>query len=144
MGKICPACNVTYEDGSVFCPADGTTLRSLAENQDDLVGTVIADRYLLTEKLGEGGMGRVYLAHHVRVPRQAAIKVLRKGLADDYHFIAAFNREANNAAKMGNHPHVAEVYDFGETAEGLIYLAMERSEEHTSELQSPCNLVCRL
>ena len=125
MGKNCPTCNATYEDGSVFCPADGTTLRSLAENQDDLVGTVIADRYLITEKLGEGGMGRVYLARHVRVPRQAAIKVLRSALANDYHIIAAFNREANNAAKMGNHPHVAEVYDFGETAEGLIYLAME-------------------
>src|SRR5688500_13212531 len=125
MGKICPACNVTYEDGSVFCPTDGSTLRSLAEDQDDLVGTVIADRYLLTDKLGEGGMGRVYLARHVRVPRQAAIKVLRSGLANDYHFIAAFNREANNAAQMGNHPHVAEVYDFGETADGLIYLAME-------------------
>ena len=125
MGKICPACNVNYDDGSIFCPADGTTLRSLAENQDDLIGTVIADRYLLTEKIGEGGMGRVYLARHVRVPRQAAIKVLRSGLANDYQVIAAFNREANNAAKMGNHPHVAEVYDFGETAEGLIYLAME-------------------
>jgi serine/threonine protein kinase len=125
MGKTCPACNVSYEDGSIFCPADGTTLRSLDENRDDLVGTVIADRYLLTEKIGEGGMGRVYLAHHVRVPRRAAIKVLRSGLANDYQIIAAFNREANNAAKMGNHPHVAEVYDFGETAEGLIYLAME-------------------
>jgi serine/threonine-protein kinase len=125
MGKICPTCSVTYEDGSVFCPADGTTLRSLQPDQDDLLGTVIADRYLLTEKLGEGGMGRVYLARHVRVPRQAAIKVLRHGLADDYRLIAGFNREANNAAKMGNHPHVAEVYDFGETAEGLVYLAME-------------------
>jgi len=125
MGKICPTCNVTYEDGSVFCPADGTTLRSLQQDEDDLLGTVIADRYLLTEKLGEGGMGRVYLARHVRVPRQAAIKVLRHGLADDYRLIAGFNREANNAAKMGNHPHVAEVYDFGETAEGLVYLAME-------------------
>ena len=125
MGKTCPACNAVYEDGSVFCPTDGTTLRSLAENQDDLVGTVIADRYLLTKKIGEGGMGRVYLARHVRVPRQAAIKVLRSGLASDYQIIAAFNREANNAAQMGNHPHVAEVYDFGETAEGLIYLAME-------------------
>jgi serine/threonine-protein kinase len=125
MGKTCPACNVTYDDGSVFCPADGTTLRFLVENEDDLVGTVIADRYLLTKKIGEGGMGRVYLAQHVRVPRQAAIKVLRPGLANDYQLIAAFNREANNAAKMGNHPHVAEVYDFGETAEGLIYLAME-------------------
>src|SRR5688500_2238594 len=125
MAKTCPACNISYEDGSVFCPADGTTLRSLNADQDDLVGTVIADRYLLTEKLGEGGMGRVYLARHVRVPRQAAIKVLRNIHGSDYDAIAAFNREANNAAKMGNHPHVAEVYDFGETADGLVYLAME-------------------
>ena len=125
MAKTCPTCNVSYNDGSVFCPVDGSTLRSVDADQDDLVGTVIADRYLLTDKLGEGGMGRVYLGQHVRVPRQAAIKVLRSARSKDYDVVAAFNREANNAARMGNHRHVAEVYDFGETSDGLIYLAME-------------------
>ena len=128
MPKTCPTCNVSYEDGSIFCPADGSTLRAVNVDQDDLIGTVIADRYLLTDKLGEGGMGRVYLGHHVRVPRQAAIKVLRNARSTDYDVVAAFNREANNAARMGNHRHVAEVYDFGETADGLIYLAMEYVE----------------
>jgi serine/threonine-protein kinase len=128
MPKTCPTCNVSYEDGSIFCPADGSTLRAVNVDQDDLIGTVIADRYLLTDKLGEGGMGRVYLGHHVRVPRQAAIKVLRNARSNDYDVVAAFNREANNAARMGNHRHVAEVYDFGETADGLIYLAMEYVE----------------
>ena len=125
MAKTCPTCNVSYNDGSVFCPVDGSALRSGDGDQDDLVGTVIADRYLLTDKLGEGGMGRVYLGQHVRVPRQAAIKVLRSARSNDYDVVAAFNREANNAARMGNHRHVAEVYDFGETSDGLIYLAME-------------------
>jgi serine/threonine-protein kinase len=125
MAKTCPTCNVSYEDGSIFCPADGSTLRSVNLDQDDLIGTVIADRYLLTDKLGEGGMGRVYLGQHVRVPRQAAIKVLRQARTTDYDVVAAFTREANNAAKMGNHRHVAEVYDFGETPDGLVYLAME-------------------
>jgi serine/threonine-protein kinase len=128
MPKTCPTCNVSYEDGSIFCPADGSTLRAVNVDEDDLIGTVIADRYLLTDKLGEGGMGRVYLGHHVRVPRQAAIKVLRNARSTDYDVVAAFNREANNAARMGNHRHVAEVYDFGETADGLIYLAMEYVE----------------
>jgi len=125
MAKTCPTCNVSYDDGSIFCPTDGSTLRSVDVDQDDLIGTVIADRYLLTDKLGEGGMGRVYLGQHVRVPRQAAIKVLRSPRNSGYDIVAAFNREANNAARMGNHRHVAEVYDFGETADGLIYLAME-------------------
>ena len=82
MPKLCSVCGVTYSDALVFCPADGTTLRS-ADLREDLVGSVIADRYLVTEILGEGGMGTVYLARHVRLPQLAAIKVLRKEMVQD-------------------------------------------------------------
>jgi serine/threonine-protein kinase len=70
-------------------------------------------------------MGRVYRARHVRVPREAAIKVLRRALITDPYAVAAFNREARNAASVGDHPNVAAVYDFGETSDGLVFLAME-------------------
>ena len=123
MAKVCPSCGNTYDDKNVFCPTDGTTLRSTAEAAD-LVGSVIADRYLVTEKLGEGGMGRVYLAQHVRLPQQAAIKVLNPALVNDTEALARFNHEASNACRI-NDTHVARVYDFGETGAGLVYLAME-------------------
>ena len=131
MAKVCPSCELTYSDEDYFCAADGSPLRSTGAEPDNLVGTVIADRYRVEAILGEGGMGRVYRARHVRVPREAAIKVLRRALIADSYAIAAFNREARNAASVGDHPNVAAVYDFGETADGLVFLAMEFIEGET-------------
>ena len=123
MAKICPVCETTYPDTSAFCPTDGTTL--ISENVgNDLVGSVVADRYLVERLLGEGGMGRVYLARHVRLPQQAAIKVLHPGMIADPEAVARFNREAANAARI-EHDRVARVFDFGETRNGSVYLAME-------------------
>ena len=121
--KICPQCGTEYELDQSFCPKDGSTLRSQSAN-GDLVGQIIADRYRVTKKLGEGGMGTVYLAEHVKMGRKSAIKVMNPGMVSDADAISRFNREASNASRI-NHPNVAAVYDFGETKDGLIYLAME-------------------
>jgi serine/threonine-protein kinase len=123
MSKICPVCGNTYSDANAFCPADGTTLRA-AEVTADLIGSVVADRYLVTDLLGEGGMGKVYLARHVRLPQQAAIKVLRPSMLKDAAAVARFTREAASASRI-DHDRVARVYDFGETSDGTVYLAME-------------------
>ena len=123
MPKTCPVCGVTYPDNNIFCATDGTTLRA-ADTDGNLIGTVIADRYLVTDLLGEGGMGKVYLARHVRLPQQAAIKVMRPEQVRDASAIARFNREAANASRI-DHDRVARVYDFGETSDGIVYLAME-------------------
>lgn len=123
MPKVCPVCGTSYADSNVFCPADGSTLRA-ADPDGDLIGSVVADRYLVTDLLGEGGMGKVYLARHVRLPQQAAIKVLRPEMLKDPAAIARFNREAANACRI-EHERVARVFDFGETSDGLVYLAME-------------------
>ena len=121
--KVCTACNAQYDDNTVFCPVDGTPLRKLAGG-GDLVGEVVADRYHIKKKLGEGGMGQVYLAEHVKMGRRCAIKIMSPGSMNDADAISRFNREAANASRI-NHPHVCAIYDFGETQDGLIYLAME-------------------
>jgi predicted Ser/Thr protein kinase len=121
--KICPQCGAEYELDQRFCPKDGTTLR-LQNATGDLVGSIIADRYHVLRKLGEGGMGQVYLAEHVKMGRKSALKVMNPAMVKDADAISRFNREAANASRI-NHPHVADVYDFGETADGIIYLAME-------------------
>ena len=121
--KICPTCGTEYPLSERFCPRDGTALRS-SNASGDLVGTVIAERYHILKKLGEGGMGTVYLAEHVKMGRKAALKVMNPGMAHDPDAIARFNREAANASRL-NHPNACAIYDFGETPEGLIYLAME-------------------
>ncbi|MEO8881346.1 MAG: serine/threonine-protein kinase [Gemmatimonadaceae bacterium] len=120
--KSCPKCDREYDDATKFCPADGSTLRSAAG--DDIIGSIIADRYHVIRKLGEGGMGQVYLAEHVKMGRMSAIKVMTSALANDVDAVGRFNREAANASKI-SHPNIAAIYDFGETSDGLIYLAME-------------------
>jgi serine/threonine protein kinase len=121
--KICPVCSTEYRDDVRFCPKDGQTLRSSGPTQD-LVGQVLADRYHIMKKLGEGGMGQVYLAEHVKMGRRSAIKVMNPSMAHDPEAVARFNREAANASRISD-SHVCAIYDFGETPDGLIYLAME-------------------
>ena len=121
--KVCPTCGTEYPLSERFCPRDGTALRS-ANAQADLLGSIVAERYHILKKLGEGGMGTVYLAEHVKMGRKAALKVMNPGMNSDADAIARFNREAANASRL-NHPNVCGIYDFGETADGLIYLAME-------------------
>jgi serine/threonine-protein kinase len=120
---ICPACGKEYERGTRFCAIDGSALLDRA-NPATLVGQVVAGRYHVLRKLGEGGMGEVYLAQHVKLRRLQALKVMRSEMSRDPDAASRFNREASNAAEI-DHANVARVYDFGETPEGLVYLSME-------------------
>ena len=128
--KVCPLCNVTYPETERFCPKDGTALVWQNGTRTDLVGSVIAERYHVLKLLGAGGMGRVYLAEHVKMGRQCAIKVLHPAMAGDAEAVGRFNREAANASRI-DHPNVAAIYDFGETTDGLLYLAMQYIEGQT-------------
>src|SRR5256884_9924315 len=106
--KICPVCSTGYAADVKFCPNDGQTLRSAAP-ANDLVGQVVADRYHVVKKLGEGGMGQVYLAEHVKMGRRSAIKVMNPSMVHDPDAVARFNREAANASRI-NHPNVCAIY----------------------------------
>jgi serine/threonine-protein kinase len=121
--KTCPTCSREFPDNVKFCPNDGGTLRAKAASAD-LVGQVVADKFHILKKLGEGGMGAVYLGEHVKMGRKSAIKVMASAMAHDPDAVARFNREASNASKI-SHPNVCQIFDFGETSDGLIYLAME-------------------
>ncbi len=121
--KTCPVCAREFPDNVKFCPNDGQTLRAKGPTAD-LVGQVVADRYHIIKKLGEGGMGAVYLGEHVKMGRKSAIKVMTQAMSNDPDAVSRFNREAANAARL-SHPNICQVYDFGETSDGLIYLAME-------------------
>jgi tRNA A-37 threonylcarbamoyl transferase component Bud32 len=120
----CVLCSAVYPAGTRFCPVDGSVLRPQSGSDDSLVGRIIDDRYYLLEKLGEGGMGDVYLGEHVRTQRRCAVKVVNRRTAADPEAIGRFIREATNAGRV-HHPNVATLYDFGEGSDGLTYLAME-------------------
>jgi serine/threonine-protein kinase len=121
--RVCPRCRSRFEADVAFCPRDGTSLRVDAR-ADRLVGQTVAERYRIEARLGDGGMGCVYLAEHLMLRRKCALKVIHEGYADNADAIARFNREAANASRI-MHPNVAAVFDFGETEDGMLFLAME-------------------
>jgi len=72
--KVCTTFGKRWQDDIKFCPDDGSTLRSEGDT-GDLIGTVIADRYHIRERLGEGGLRAVYLNEHTKVGLKLAITV---------------------------------------------------------------------
>lgn len=79
--------------------------------------------YQMQELLGEGGMGRVYLAEHALLCRQSAVKIL-SGNDIDLNVINRFEREVQLASQL-THPNTISIYDFGRDREGRFYYAME-------------------
>jgi serine/threonine-protein kinase len=128
--NVCPLCRTEYGPEHETCPRDGARLGATVPGEDPFIGKILADRYRVLRTLGEGGMGRVYLAEHVRMGRLSAVKVMSPALAPTADAISRFNREAANASRI-NHPNVAAIYDFGETEDGTLYLAMEYVEGKT-------------
>lgn len=89
-----------------------------------MLGETIS-HYRIVEKIGEGGMGVVYIAEDVLLGRRVAIKTLTSGRsAGEQHFRSRFLREARAISRL-SHPHIATIYDYGETADGQPYIVME-------------------
>src|SRR5262249_61228180 len=89
----------------------------------EATGTVI-DPYKLLEQIGEGGMGRVFVAEQQEpVRRKVALKVLKPGM-DTRQVVARFEAERQALALM-DHPNIAKVHDGGTTASGRPYFVME-------------------
>ena len=126
---LCPTCGAQYPGGTFFCPRDGTALRPKTKGQD-LVGRTVAGRYRIVQRLGQGGMGQVYRAEHVRMGSSCAIKIMNPALEQDPEAMGRFAREATHASRI-DHPNVARVHDFGETEDGLLFIAMEFVEGET-------------
>ena len=88
-------------------------------------GTKIAGRFVILDRLGEGGMGAVYRVLQTSLDREVALKVLHSQVAFTPRARRRFGREARAVARL-NHPHIAAVFDFGtDNDEQTLWLAME-------------------
>lgn len=98
--------------------------RTQGKPTDPMLGRVVAGRYRLEARAGEGGMGIVYRARHVLIDRVVALKLIRPDLRGETHLRAWMLREAR-AANRVDHAHIIDIHDIGETEEGELYLVME-------------------
>jgi tRNA A-37 threonylcarbamoyl transferase component Bud32 len=99
------------------------------QQHDPLLGQTIGGRYYVQKKLGEGGMGAVYLATHTIIEKQVALKILHGEFARKGDLVERFMQEAKAASKI-QHENVIDVSDFGITNEGLVFFAMELLNGH--------------
>jgi serine/threonine protein kinase len=95
-------------------------------------GQLIANRYVVVERLGQGTMGVVYLVEHHVLGLRLALKLIHKKLLSDPSALQRFAREARAASHI-EHPNVPYIFDHGETDEGQPYIAMELIEGQTLE-----------
>ena len=101
-----------------------------AKKQDPLLNSVVAGRYEIFAKLGEGGMGAVYAAKQKPLGRTIALKVLLKSLSEDEVAVGRFEKEALAISRLA-HPNTVTIFDYGKTEQGLMYIAMEFMEGRT-------------
>src|SRR6185436_3767475 len=80
--------------------------------------------YVVKQQIGQGGMGAVYLAEHVRLGKRVAIKVLLPAISAQPDLVRRFFNEAKAATEIHN-PHIVDVIDFGELDDGSTYIIME-------------------
>ena len=127
---FCPQCERSFADGLTSCPEDGTTLVRLADRPDPMIGTTLDGRFGIVARLGQGGMGSVYRARQLSVGREVALKVISPDLARDRTAVKRFLREVKHASRLAS-PSTVGVVDFGQTADGLPWLAMELLDGET-------------
>lgn len=106
-------------------PENGWFVMVAAEDlAGSLTGTVLDGRFRVVRLLGQGGMGAVYDAVHLRLQKPVAVKVMAHALAGNAEAIMRFQREAQVTSAIG-HPHIVQVFDFGLTPEGDPFFVME-------------------
>jgi hypothetical protein len=126
----CPECGQSFPPDHVRCPNDAARLVKLGGPADPLIGRVFEQRYEVRSRLGEGGMGAVYRGWQLSVDREVAIKVIDPRLSGDRGVVKRFLREARLSSRL-NQPSIVNVYDFGQTEDGILYIVMELLRGHT-------------
>jgi eukaryotic-like serine/threonine-protein kinase len=132
---LCPVCSHEIEGSPRFCNKCGSKLElspTTAEAPmtevaaDAFIGQTVGGRFKIVKLLGEGGMGAVYLGEQNvgGTLRKVAIKTLHQHLSSDPKIKQRFERECATVAEL-QHPNTIQLYDFGTTDDGILYMVME-------------------
>jgi len=122
--KTCPVCNTTFPNELTNCAHDGAMLMG---SRDLEPGLVVRSKYRIIRVLGRGGMGTVYLAEHILLGQQRALKFISSELSQDPKFLKRFRLEALAAIQL-RHPNIVEVADLDQAEDGSPFIAMEYVE----------------
>ena len=121
VSLTCPKCKNTYAENIEICPIDGTELA--IEVVDRLVGTTFAEKYRIEALLGKGGMSTVYVAKHLLMSKQVAIKLMHTCTLSNVVAVRRFQAEAKSLSRL-KHPNVLQAIDFG-FFDGMPYMIMD-------------------
>lgn len=126
MSIACQRCHEPNDESARYCLQCGALLEVEGDEGDPLLGKVIVDRYRVRSVLGEGGMGKVYLAEQKmgNSTREVALKTLHPELSQDKQLVERFHRECDTVIKL-THPNTIQFYDFGELPDRTLYIVME-------------------
>jgi serine/threonine protein kinase len=119
-----PVENAVQAPSLTLTNISGVRRRRPPETDLVLGHTIPGTRYRALEKLGEGGMGAVYLAEHVDIERKVALKLLHSDLVQNPLVLRQFRQEARAASRIGN-PYICDVTDWGEVEDGRVFFVME-------------------
>jgi len=123
QGLFCPMCGGRYPGGITSCSDDGGVLLPLGSG-DDLSGTVLRGRYVLIERIGQGGFGQVYRATHKLARAEVAVKVIRDEMRENAKARRQFLKEARALMRMQSR-HAVAVHDVDEDEAGRMFVVME-------------------
>ena len=124
MSRICPRCGRKYGDVVRQCDPCQMRLVAITARHDTLLGTSIDGRFTITELIARGGMGSVYRAYQPSIDRHIAVKVLHPNISADETMLRRFFREAKAISSLHHH-NIVQIFDFGQSQEGLLYMVME-------------------
>ncbi len=119
--KLCPQCDTGFPDSADTCPTHGGML---SEIRDLRAGMLIRNTYRIVRKLGQGGMGSVYLAQHTLMDEPQALKFLSAELSLDRDFTSRFLREVRTLRQV-RHKNVVDAGNLEPAEDGTLFFPME-------------------
>ncbi len=125
---ICQGCGAEHSSWEGKCPnCSSTETIRLHQPTDRMADKVVKGKWKIVRKLGQGGMGAVYLAEQVGIGHRVALKFLKSEFSSDPELARRFLNEAKSYARV-SHPNAVTLHDFGQDEEGNLFIAMEYCE----------------